>query len=144
MATPKKKTEDVEEQQGPSPAEIELEEMRQHAERLQDRVDTLKSDRAADQDEHIAEVKRHNDIIVGLRGQRNRAVSLTTPEEALNYIISHFEKVALGGSATAMRQAVHDASKELNLAQKNTLRDYALRLRLAAEAAQQETATFLL
>ena len=127
---------------------IELEEAKSTITNLHDQVSDLDADlqmekkaRAAEQDEHLAEVKQLNDVIVQLQGKRNKPAGMATPEEALNYIIGFFETVAVGGSATGMRQAVHDAAAKLDRAQRTKLREYVLRLRGAAEAAEQETAT---
>lgn len=125
-------------------AEVELEDVRNHRDLLQDRLDDVLRARTNDQEQHLVEVKRLNDIIVVLLEKRRSVPRLTSPEEALEYIISHFETVAVGGSAAEIRLAVHKSAECLNMDQRNVLRDYVMRLRGAAEAAEQEAVTLLL
>jgi hypothetical protein len=97
---------------------------------------------------HQAEVKRLNDIITSLqtpmRGSAARLADPQTPQDALHYIITFFERVAVGGAGNEMRLAVHKAALHLDAEHRKELREYISRLRYAAEAADQEATTLAL
>jgi chromosome segregation ATPase len=94
---------------------------------------------------HQREVSRLQDVITSLRtGMKVTTVDLKSPDSCLAAIIKQLQDVAIGGPAASLRQIVHDVADNLDHEGKATLREYAVRLRGAAEAVEQETSTLLL
>ena len=91
---------------------------------------------------HGHELNRLHEIVQQLQGRRVDVPSVAadprTPREAVSYIISFFEDVALGGAATDLRKAVHHAAADLSQDEKMKLREFTSRLKYAAEAVDQE------
>ena len=91
------------------------------------------------------ELSRLRDVILSLQsGMKVTTVDLKLPDSCLAAIIKQLQDVAIGGPAASLRQIVHDVADNLDREGKATLREYAVRLRGAAEAVEQETSTLLL
>ena len=120
--------------------------------RLKTELDTVKDDLATEKHNaqaaasiHQREVSRLQDVILSLQtGMKVTTVDLKLPDSCLAAIIKQLQDVAIGGPAASLRQIVHDVADNLDREGKATLREYAVRLRGAAEAVEQETSTLLL
>jgi hypothetical protein len=114
-------------------------------EQAEDDLATEKHNAQAAASTHRREVLRLQDVITSLQtGMKVTTVDLESPVSCLAAIIKQLQDVAIGGPAASLRQIVHDVADNLDHEGKSTLREYAVRLRGAAEAVEQETSTLLL
>jgi hypothetical protein len=156
---PPKKTQDTPESvAGPTADELRIEQLqddleaangtiallRQEVSDIGTSLDAQKRLRATERETHQMELARAQDTInAQLTRVQTGIISkkAATPEEAVGNIIAFFAAVALGGPAASLRHAVHEIAEGLDREGKAKFREYAMRLRSAAEAAEQETAT---
>lgn len=99
--------------------------------------------------ERLTEMTASRDELRRLLAQeRDRRVvsepALVSASGALARIITELYDVAVGGSAARLRLTVAACGRDLNRDERQTLREYAARLRAASEAVEQEAAALLL
>lgn len=99
--------------------------------------------------EQLTEMTASRDELRRLLAQeRDRRVvsepALVSASGALARIITELYDVAVGGSAARLRLTVAACGRDLNRDERQTLREYAARLRAASEAVEQEAAALLL
>lgn len=124
-------------------AEIAISELKVQLQSAEDALNAEKRLRLSEQAVHETEVKRLMQLAEHLQRTSERKTVPATAEGALTYILAYLEPVALGGSAADLRRGTQTIAGALDHAGRQTLNEYAVRLRGAAEAVVQELAAML-
>ena len=122
----------------------ELEALRLQVTALESKAALAEQNLTSERATHTQEIKRLQDLVSHLQHPAPLRAEPTTSRQALALIITKLEAVAIGGAAADLRQTVHAATAHLSHEDKQEVQGFAGRLRSAAEAVDQETATFFL
>lgn len=130
---PKNQEASVQEQPPQTTPGAELAQLREDYQNLQR---TLESERST----HKTEVTRLEEALLALQKVTNSVRNLTPEHMALLKILGHLEGVAVGGAVSSLRATAASALIGLAPEQKQNVREYVQRMRLATEAVEQEIA----